>query len=98
MKNLKQIADELSDRLTDSHPYESEDDGNWIYYNNLSGYYNNNLVTVTFKHHRIDPKGEIVVKVGCGDTDEVIDLLKDIEHNQELTVERVFTTVKIEKV
>jgi len=98
MKTFKQIAHELAGRLDSASHYESEDSSSWVYYNNLSGWIDNKLVMVTFQHHRVDKKGEIVISQGCSDPDEVIDLLKDIEHNQELTVERVFTTVKIEKV
>ena len=97
MKTFKEIAGELVDRLDHAAPYESES-SQWKYYNHVTGWLNGGLVIVKFKHHQNEIKGEIVVETGCEDVDEVIDLLKDIEHNQELTVERVFTTVKIEKV
>ena len=97
MKNLKQIAYELTERLDIASPYESEDN-RWKYYNHVTGWLNGGLVLVKFKHHQNDIKGEIVVESGCGAIDEVIKLLKDIEHNQVLTVERVVTTVKIEKI
>lgn len=85
MKSLKQISEELVNKLECPDPYISHG-GHWIHYSSLSGFYNDKYYDVCFRE-TIDSK-TIEIVFTTRNPNEILELIKQIDSESQVTYTR----------